>query len=109
MNCRHTPRIAGPLSLRKLAIVLKSGINRPVNHISSTLRCLTFQAAARLDAVEVAVEIDLQQGRWMIAWPACCLRGHPLKTQLGQIELSNENIDHPNRIIIGYVVFQAAR
>src|SRR5208282_2401841 len=31
-NWRHTLRIAAPLSLRKLAMVLKSGISRPVNH-----------------------------------------------------------------------------
>ena len=37
-NCRQTPRIALPLSLRKLAMVLKSGIKRPVSHINSTLR-----------------------------------------------------------------------
>ncbi len=35
---------------------------------------LTLQPSARLDAIEVAVEIDLQHGRWMIAWPACRLR-----------------------------------
>ncbi len=38
-NSRHTSRIASPLSLRKSAMVLKSGANRPVSHISSTLRC----------------------------------------------------------------------
>ena len=30
--------IAGPLSLRKSAIVLKSGASRPKSHITSTLR-----------------------------------------------------------------------
>ena len=33
-----TERIAAPLSLRKSAIVLKSGVSRPVSHIISTLR-----------------------------------------------------------------------
>jgi hypothetical protein len=37
-NWAQAARIAGPLSRRKSAIVLKSGINRPVSHISSTLR-----------------------------------------------------------------------
>jgi hypothetical protein len=44
----------------------------------------------------------------MIAWPACRLRVHPLKTQLGWIELCNENVDESNRVIRSYVVFQAA-
>src|ERR1700722_17069055 len=59
MNWRHTPRMAGPLSLRKLAIVLKSGINRPVNHISSTLRWVptttvrrSYQVGARTPGPE---------------------------------------------------------
>src|SRR3979490_2815202 len=33
------PSAAFPLSLRKSAIVLKSGASRPTNHISSILRC----------------------------------------------------------------------
>src|SRR5207237_10494542 len=48
MNWRHTWRIARPLSLRKLAMVLKSGISRPLNHISSTLRCAS-RSSRRLD------------------------------------------------------------
>jgi hypothetical protein len=44
----------------------------------------------------------------MIAGPACHLRVRPLKTQLGQIKFRNENVNHPNRIIAGYVVFQVA-
>ena len=37
-NSRHTPRSALPLFLRNAAIVLWSGINRPVSHMTSTLR-----------------------------------------------------------------------
>ena len=70
---------------------------------------LALQATARLDAVAVAIETDLQQCRRMIAWPPCRLRAHARKTQPGQIELSNEDIDHPNGVIIGYVVLQTAR
>ena len=48
-NCRHAARIAGPLSFRKSAMVLKSGASRPVSHISSTLRCAS-RSSRRLDA-----------------------------------------------------------
>ena len=48
MNSRQTLRIAVPLSLRKSAIVLKSGVKRPVSHISSTLRCAS-RSSRRLD------------------------------------------------------------
>ena len=44
----HAARIAGPLSRRKSAIVLKSGISRPVSHISSMLRWLS-RSSRRLD------------------------------------------------------------
>src|SRR5262249_54097513 len=37
-NWRQVALIAGPLSLRKSAMVLKSGMRRPVSHISSMLR-----------------------------------------------------------------------
>ena len=48
MNWRQTCRIARPLSLRKLAIVLKSGISRAASHISSMLRCVSC-SSRRLD------------------------------------------------------------
>ena len=50
MNWRQVARIAGPLSFRKSAMVLKSGASRPVSHISSTLRCAS-RSSRRLDAI----------------------------------------------------------
>ena len=47
-NCPQAARIAGPLSRRKSAIVLKSGISRPVSHISSMLRWVS-RSSRRLD------------------------------------------------------------
>ena len=49
MNRRQVARIAGPLSFLKSAMVLKSGANRPVSHISSTLRWLS-RSSLRLEA-----------------------------------------------------------
>ena len=43
-------RIAGPLSFLKSAMVLKSGANRPVSHIISTLRCVS-RSSRRLEAI----------------------------------------------------------
>src|SRR5215472_10888110 len=51
-NWAHTARIAMPLSLRKSAIVLKSGASRPVNHINSTLRCAS-RSSRRLDCTRL--------------------------------------------------------
>ncbi|MOA46459.1 hypothetical protein D3C78_1689730 [compost metagenome] len=47
-NWRQTPRMPLLLSFRKLAMVLKSGTKRPVNHISSTLRWAS-RSRRRLD------------------------------------------------------------
>ena len=45
-------RIAAPLSRRKSAMVLKSGANRPVNHINSTLRWAS-RSSRRLDCTRL--------------------------------------------------------
>src|ERR1700758_2900288 len=84
-NWAHTARIAAPLSRRKLAMVLKSGARRPVSHINSILR-FAFQAAARLDAVEIAVEIDLQQGRGVVGGPSRRRRLNTFKAKRAQIQ-----------------------
>ena len=47
-NCRQAERTPGPLSFRKSAIVLKSGVRRPVSHIISTLRAVSH-SSRRLD------------------------------------------------------------
>jgi hypothetical protein len=47
-NCRQAERIAAPLSWRKSAIVLKSGVSRPVSDIISTLRAVS-RSKRRLD------------------------------------------------------------
>jgi hypothetical protein len=50
----QTARMAGSLSRRKSAMVLKSGIKRPVSHISSMLRRMIARASRgfRHDALE---------------------------------------------------------
>jgi len=93
-NCLHVARTAGPLSLRKSAIVLKSGVNRLVSHITSTLLRLTLQASTRLDPVEVAIQIELQQRRLMVSWTAGCLGNNLLKAQYRQIEFLHSTLCH---------------
>src|SRR5262245_12197124 len=53
----HTARIAVPLSLRKSAIVLKSGASRPVSHISSILRGAS-RSSRRLDCARLRYRRD---------------------------------------------------
>ena len=69
----------------------------------------TFQPPARLHAVEVAVEVDLQQRRGMIGRPACRRRRHPRKPQGGKVQFVDEDLDHPNRVLLVDVILQAVR
>src|SRR5206468_10788627 len=55
-----------------------------------------FQPPARLEAVEVAVEVNLQQRRGMIGRPARRRRRHPRKSQGGQLQFVDEDLDYPN-------------
>jgi hypothetical protein len=57
---------------------------------------LPFEPPARLDAIEIAVEIDLQQRRGMIGGAARRLRVDALKPQRPQIQLVDEDVDHPH-------------
>jgi hypothetical protein len=62
-----------------------------------------------LNTIKVAVEVYLQERRRMVSWPAGRLGVHPFKAQLFQIELLDESIDNPDRVLPGYLVFQPAR
>jgi hypothetical protein len=68
-----------------------------------------FEPPARLNAVKVAVKIDLQQRRGMVGRPACHRRRHPRKTQGGKVKFVDEDLNHPNRVILVDVVLQAMR
>ncbi len=61
---------------------------------------------ARLDPVEIGVDIELQQIRRMIARPAGRPRRNPVKPQAAKIELIDKNIDHPHRVVVTDSVFQ---
>src|SRR6185369_17944707 len=76
-------------------------------HHFNVAQSLALKSPARLNQIEVAVDKELQQGRWMIRRPASDLRCDSLKSQLRQIERVNKDIDHPNRIVLIDPVFQA--
>ena len=67
---------------------------------------LTFKPAARLGPVEIAVDVELQQHRRMVRRPASDFGLDPDKPKLRQIEFLDENVDHPNRIVIVDPVFK---
>ena len=68
-----------------------------------------FQPPARLNAVKVAVKVDLQQRRGVVGWPARRRRRHPGKSQGGQVQFVDENLNHPNRVLLIDIILQAVR
>ncbi|OOG14340.1 hypothetical protein BMS17_20245 [Pseudomonas sp. C9] len=70
---------------------------------------LTLKPAAGLNPIEIAVDIDLQQHRWVIGRTTSGGRIDVLKTKFAQVEFIDENVDHTDWIFLGYVIVQALR
>src|ERR1700675_3290629 len=58
-----------------------------------------FQAAARPNPVEIAVDVELQQVARSVPGSARRLRLDPPETRLDQIKPIDEGVDEPHRII----------
>jgi len=71
--------------------------------------CFPFEPPARLNAVEIAVEVNLQQRRGMVGRPARRRRRHPRKSQGGKVQFVDEDLDHPNRVLLVDVILQTVR
>jgi hypothetical protein len=69
--------------------------------------CLALQAPARLDAVQVAVDVELQQLRGIIARSSGHLRHGPIKTQFSQVERIDEGIDSSDRVALVDPIIEA--
>jgi hypothetical protein len=68
-----------------------------------------LKPAARLDPIEVAVDVELQQDRRMIRRSAGHLGLDTVESKFGKIEFVHKDVDHPNRIVLADPVFQAFR
>src|ERR1039458_7734118 len=88
-----------------------SAITQPARqpHHLNVAPSFTLQSPARLDPVEIAVDVELQQHRWMIRRPARYLGIDPAKPQIRQIEFLDKDIDHANRIVLADPVCHAFR
>src|SRR5262249_16942475 len=60
---------------------------------------LTLQPAARLNPVEIAVDVELQKDRRMIRRPAGSLWMGPPEPNRGQIQFIDKDVDYANRIV----------
>ncbi len=68
-----------------------------------------LKPAAGLNAVEVSIDVELQHHRGIVSGPSRELRLNAPEAKLAKIELIDEKIDHPHRIILGDIVFQLSR
>ena len=81
---------------------------RQPHHFNVTRR-LALKPPARLHAIEIAVNVKLQQSRWMIRRPTGRLGSNPIEPQSGEVEIVNEGIDRLNRIVLVDPILQAFR
>ena len=66
----------------------------------------SLQASARLDAVEITVDVDLQQNRGMVSKSASVGWNGAVKTQFDQVTFIDEDVDYPHRVGIADVVVE---
>src|SRR5258705_13864508 len=76
-------------------------------HHLDVAQSLTFKPTARLDTIEIAADVELQQHRWMIRRTASGLELDPAKSKLRQIEFINKNVNDANGIALANPAFQA--
>ena len=79
-------------------LVVRRKPSREPHHLDVAPR-LPFQAPARCDAVEVAVDEELQKHGRMITWPPCSRGRRAPETGFPKIESIDECVDHANWIV----------
>src|SRR6516225_6451526 len=89
-------------------LVIRSQPTREPHHLD-VAPGLALKPPARLNPIEIAVDVELQQYRWMVRRPPGCLRIDPAEPKLPKIEPANKDIDRTNRIIFVNPIFQAFR
>ena len=77
--------------------------------MSHVARGLSLEPATRLNPIEIAVDVELQQDRRMIRRSAGRCGIDPAEPKFRQIEFVDNDIDYANRIVLADPVFQAFR
>ena len=68
---------------------------------------LAFQAATGRHAVQVAVEVELEQRGRMIAGAAGVGGRGTVEAQLSEVQLVHEGVGHAHRVVLAHVVVHA--
>ena len=67
---------------------------------------LAFEAPTRLNLVEVAVDVDLQQHRRVVRGPSGHRGLRPVEAELFEIQFIDEDVDDANRVVLAEVVVE---
>jgi hypothetical protein len=67
----------------------------------------SFQSPARLNAVQITVDVDLQEDSAMASRPASICRHGAFKTQCYQVKFVDKNVEYAHRIGIRDVIVEA--
>jgi len=67
----------------------------------------SLQASSRLSAVEIVVDVDLQQGRGVVSMSATIGWNGTVKTQIDQVEFVDKDVHYTYRIRIADAVVEA--
>src|SRR5215212_4365956 len=105
-NCAQAARMAGPLSRRKSAIVLKSGLKRPVSHSVRGYAGSLVLISGWRNAVAIAAEIDREQSGRMIRRPSRGLRHHAGKVQSCHVQFVNVSLNDAYGIVWRHIFVQ---
>ena len=68
---------------------------------------LALEPPARLDPVQIAVNVKLQENRRVVRRPTGCLRLNSLKAHLSQIKRIDKHVDHANGVALVNEIIQA--
>ena len=107
MNARHASPDRWAVVLAEVGDRLEVG-RQPSGqpHQLDVALALALQPPARRDAIDIAVDVDLQHRRWMVAWPACGQGLNVGKAELAEIEPIHKDIDGSDRIVFTDVIIQ---
>ena len=70
---------------------------------------LHLKAEARLDTVQITVNVNLQQRRRMIAGSAGHFRNNTAKTKTAKIKFIDEDINHTNWVVLANPILKPLR
>lgn len=86
-------------------LVIRRQPPRQPHQLDVALR-LPLQPAARLHLVQIAVDVQLQQRGGMIGGATRRGRRYAFEAKPSQIQIIDENIDHPNRVVVSHIVIE---